>query len=62
MGILSWFSARRSADKQVRLLRRATPADDSPEIADIKRAAAAEVAAMEKDDKYFGAQDPEDDL
>jgi hypothetical protein len=61
MGILSWFRSRRSAD---------VPGDDDepnslikyryedPSFEPTERAAAADVAAVEEDAKYFGSDSP----
>jgi len=59
MGILSWFRSRRSED---------APDDggsslikyryDDPDLEETQRAAAADVAAVEQDDKYFGRDSP----
>jgi hypothetical protein len=65
MGILSWFRSRRSPDD-------ADDADDAgsggrsllkyryedPAYEPIEEAAAADVARVEEDDKYFGADSP----
>lgn len=67
MGIFSWFRSRRSADDEAEAetetdqphslirLRYDDPADD-----EMHRAAAADVAAVEEDDKYFGRNAPAD--
>ena len=61
MGFFSRF--RRSAtieedpDEAPSLLRNRY---DDPALADIQRAAAADVEAVEQDDKYFGGQAPGD--
>lgn len=56
MGILSWFRSRWSADvpdeEGPSLLYRNQ--EDDPELEEIRRAAAADVAAVEQDDKFFG--------
>jgi hypothetical protein len=68
MGIFSRFSSRKSADKPDRLRRWVVPSggNQDPERDEIKRAAAADVAEMEKEDRtYFrpdGPGDQEDDL
>ena len=66
MGILSWFKSRG--------LRGPVDTPGAPHILaehrerererteEIKRAAAADVAAVEEDDRYFSPEDPEDDL
>jgi hypothetical protein len=69
MGILSWFRSRRSADDS-----RGSPDDagdagsggrsllkyryEDPAYEPIEEAAAADVARVEEDDKYFGAGSP----
>jgi hypothetical protein len=68
MGIFSRFSSRKSADKPDRLRRWVVPpgGNEDPELDETKRAAAADVAEMQKEDrKYFrpdGPGDQEDDL
>ena len=71
MGIFSWFRSRGPSGS-----RSGGPVDISgpPHILaehrerererteEIKRAAAADVAAVEEDDRYFSPGDPEDDL
>jgi len=59
MGILSWFRSLRSAD---------APDDggsnlikyryEDPDLEPIEEAAAADVAAVEQDDKFFGRDSP----
>lgn len=68
MGIFSWFSATKSPEEP-RWLRRwvlLRPGRRDPKLEKLKRAAAADVAAMEDEDRrYFRAQGPghrEDDL
>jgi hypothetical protein len=55
MGILSWFRSLRSSDvsDEPHSLIRSRPED--PDFEEIERAAAADVAAVEEDDKYFGS-------
>jgi hypothetical protein len=68
MGIFSRFSSRKSADKPDRLRRWVMPPapSDDPEVDEVKTAAAADVAEMEREDrKYFRPDGPghqEDDL
>jgi hypothetical protein len=60
LGILSWFRSRRSADD--------APEDgrsslikyryEDPDLEPIEQAAAADVAAVEEDDKFFGRDSP----
>jgi len=63
MGFFSRFRSRRSApieedpDEAPSLLRYRY---EDPSRADIERAAAADVEAVEQDDKYFGGQAPGD--
>jgi hypothetical protein len=74
MGFFSWFRSRKlpwyrshvpaGGPGRPRSLL-AQPGRDSPRNAAIKRAAAADVARIEEDDKYFGPESPgsqEDDL
>jgi hypothetical protein len=65
MGILSWLGFRVPEGKQARRRRLVRVGRDKPRIEKIKRAAAADVAAVEEDDKYFRPDSPgkqEDDL
>ncbi len=66
MGIFSRFGSRRSANKRDWLRRWVMPTGhDDPKIDAIKRAAAADVAEIEKDNKYFDPDGPgnqQDDL
>ncbi len=63
MGFFSRFRSRRSAtvaedpDEAPSLLRYRY---EDPALADIERAAAADIEAVEQDDKYFGGQSPGD--
>ena len=63
MGFFSRFRSRRAAavdedpDAPPSLIRYRY---DDPALADIERAAAADVEAVERDDKYFGGQAPGD--
>jgi hypothetical protein len=62
MGIFSWFRSRRSPDAA------GSPDDgahsliklryDDPGLEPIEEAAAADVARVEEDDKYFGSDSP----
>jgi len=59
MGIRSWFTSYWSQDSPRRrgslvISRRR----DQPKLEEVKRAAAADVAAIEEDDKYFGRDAP----
>ena len=67
MGIFSRFGSRRSADKPDRLRRWVIPGGhhSDPKIDEMKAAAAADVAAMEAEDRNFSPDAPgsqEDDL
>ena len=59
MGILSWFRSRRSADVpedgQSSLIKYRY---EDPDLEPIEQAAAADVAAVEEDDKFFGRDSP----
>jgi hypothetical protein len=60
MGILSWFRSLRSsdvADEQRSLLRYRY---EDPDFQEAEEAAAADVAAVEEDAKYFGSDSPAD--
>ena len=68
MGIFSWFASSRSPEEPGWLRRWLIPASrpDDPKLDEIKRAAAADVAEMEEEDRrYFRRDGPghrEDDL
>jgi hypothetical protein len=55
MKIFSWFRSRRSDQPSLVHFQ-----DDSPKVARIERDAAADVAAVEQDDKYFDPDSPGD--
>ena len=62
MGIRSWFTTYWSQDESghrrgLVISRR----KNRPRLEEIKRAAAEDVARIEEDDKYFGANAPADD-
>jgi hypothetical protein len=61
MGIVSWFRSLRSADvpddeDRPNSLIKYRYEDPSPDS--VQKAAAADVAAVEEDDKYFGSDSP----
>jgi hypothetical protein len=59
MGILSWFRSRRSPDvpdDKARSLLKLRYED--PDFEPVEEAAAADVAAVEEDAKYFGSDAP----
>ena len=59
MGISSWFGARGSARRQNWLRRLVMPAGrDDPQVDEMKRAAAADVAELEEDEPYFDPDGP----
>jgi len=64
MGIFSWLRSHRPSeivedqDDEPSTLIRNQPYDD-PELEEIRRAAAADVARVEQDDKYFGGSSPD---
>src|SRR5271165_5646504 len=63
MGILSWFRSLRSSDvpdEPRSLLRYRYEDPASQETEETEEAAAADVAAVEEDDKYFGSDSPAD--
>ena len=59
MGIFSWFRSRRSPDvpddKAGSLIKLRY---EDPDFESVEQAAAADVAAVEEDDKYFGSDAP----
>ena len=60
MGILSWFRSRRSPgipDESHSLIRLRY---EDPDLEETEEAAAADVAAVEEDAKYFGADSAAD--
>lgn len=62
MGIFSWFRSHRPSEivedqDEAPTLIRHQP--DDPELEEIRRAAAADVARVEQDDKYFGGSSPD---
>jgi hypothetical protein len=59
MGIFSWLSRWREDTSEQHSLVRRDPGDD-PELEEIRRDAAADVAELEQDDKFFGAVPPAD--
>jgi hypothetical protein len=63
MGIRSWFRKRFTADGGPRLRRWVSPAGrPNPKLDEIKKAAAADVDAMEAEDrKYFRQDGPGND-
>jgi hypothetical protein len=68
MGIFSWFRSRFTSYRSRVPAGRpgpprsllAQPGHDSPRSEAIKKAAAADVARIEQDDKYFGPDSPAD--
>jgi len=59
MGIFSWFRSRwttEEPDEPHSLILRNQEYD--PELDEVRRAAAADVAAVEQDDKFFGRDAP----
>jgi hypothetical protein len=73
MGIFSWFGSRKSATKRGRHRSGQRVVDpggppslvrlnvESPELQEIEDAAAADVARVREDDKYFGRDSPAND-
>ena len=60
MGILSWFRSRRSSDvpdQEPSLVRYRY---EDPALEEMQEAAAADVAQVEEDAKYFGSRSPAD--
>jgi hypothetical protein len=60
MGIFSWLSRWRedpSAGRPTLIFRND---EDDPAVDEVRRAAAADVAAVEQDDKFFGRNAPAD--
>jgi len=60
MGKWSWFGARGSERRQSWLRRLVIPATgrDDPQIDEMKRVAAADVAELEEDDRHFDPDAP----
>jgi hypothetical protein len=59
MGIFSWFRSRWTTEEpdnghSLILLNQ----EDDPELDEVRQAAAADVAAVEQDDKFFGRDAP----
>lgn len=63
MGRWSWSGARRAARRQNWLRRLVIPAtgQDDPQIDEMKRVAAADVAELEEDDRHFDPDGPGSD-
>ena len=61
MGIFSWFGSRKSADKPDKPRSLIRTRYETPKQEKIDEAAAADVARVEEDDKYFGAADDRND-
>jgi hypothetical protein len=55
MGILSWFRSRRSPDIPDELPSLVRLRYEDPDLEETEEAAAADVAAVEEDAKYFGS-------
>jgi len=60
MGILSWFRSLRSTDVSDEPYSLIRPRPEDPDFEPTEEAAAADVAAVEQDDKYFRANSPSD--
>ena len=58
MGIRSWFRRRSSPDLPVEQHSLIKLRYEDPDFEPIEEAAAADVAAVEEDDKYFGSGSP----
>jgi hypothetical protein len=60
MGISSWFGARRPSRRQSWLRRLVVPTgrDEDPQVEELRRVAAADVAEVEEDDPYFDPDGP----
>ena len=60
MGFFSWFSSCGTVgeDEPPSLVR--TNYNDDPELTEVQRAAAEDVARVEQDDKYFGGTDSDE--
>lgn len=56
MGLLNWLRYGRTTKTLIR-----TRGDDDPELSEVQREAAADVAAVEEDDKYFDPHSPGQD-
>jgi hypothetical protein len=53
MGLFSWFRSRRADGSSLVHVQ-----DDNPKLEQIEQDAAADVAAVEQDDKYFDPDSP----
>jgi len=60
MGILSWFRSRRSTDIPDDLPSLVRLRYEDPDLEETEEAAAADVAAVEEDAKYFGSDSAAD--
>ena len=58
MGIFSWFRSRRTPDDQGGQHSLIKYRYEDPSFEPIEEAAAADVARVEEDDKYFGSDSP----
>jgi len=58
MGIRSWFRSRSSPDVPEEEHSLIKLRYEDPDFEETERAAAADVAAVEEDDKYFGKDSP----
>jgi hypothetical protein len=60
MGILSWFRSLRSSDVPDELPSLIRYRNEDPAFQETEEAAAADVARVEEDAKYFGSDSPAD--
>lgn len=60
MGILSWFRSLRSTDVEDEPHSLIRYRYEDPDFEETEQAAAADVAAVEEDAKYFGSNSPAD--
>jgi hypothetical protein len=58
MGILSWLRSFRATDVEDEPQSLIRPRPEDPDFEETEVAAAADVARVEQDDKYFGSDSP----
>ena len=58
MGVFSWFGSRKARGKHSRPRRLVRSRYETPKLEKIEQAAAADIAAVEKDGQYYGTDTP----